>query len=758
MSSFNWPDVTGGAVSGPVSATNNALVRFDGTTGDLLQNSVVICDDSGNVSGVARLLINSGVAATNTILGVRDSAGNSLFTVSEDANGHGVATLHNSGQNARITLSSPSGSSQIAMVNNSGSTVITLETATGSITSTSVNGATAAEMAHLSGVTSAIQTQLNARLPLAGGTMTGKITLDGDPSNSLHAATKQYVDGLVNGVKVKEGAKVSSTVDLTLSGEQTIDGVSCVAGDRVLARHQTATEENGVYVVAAGAWARAADANSAAELNNSLVTVAQGSTSANTGWYQSAEVATLDTDAVTFVQFFGAGTYTADGSTLSLSGSTFSVASGGISNTQVNASAAIDFSKLAALTSGNILVGSGSNVATSVAVTGDVTISNAGVTAIASGVIVDADVNASAAIAGTKINPDFGSQQIATMGTSTLATTNITKGGDAQLSLERTGTFPGKAWIAAGNSESGGTGFDRIFFATNNAGNPDALRFTFDMDGGHFTPTGNITTTGTLTSAAIKEVSGKVGIGAASPGAALEIATPASGTGLLVTSNSAGESANTAAVINAEGNTSSQNILVLGSLNAGVRATFRADGQVTLGSSSGLTAAHIIRNSNTGSSVCEFQSLGEDETRPAIELKKAASGTTTAQRFVIFRVGSTTTCGSITANGAGAATFTSLSDGRLKENTQPILGALNDIMRLKPYRFDYKAGGSNIGFIAQDMQEVFPDAVTAEDDDIGTLSISGWDKTSARLVAAIQELAARNDELVTRVAALEAAQ
>jgi len=80
------------------------------------------------------------------------------------------------------------------------------------------------------------------------------------------------------------------------------------------------------------------------------------------------------------------------------------IASGAIVNADINASAAIDYSKLASLTSGNILVGNASNVATSVAVTGDVTISNAGVTAIGSGVIVNADINASAAIDKTKIS------------------------------------------------------------------------------------------------------------------------------------------------------------------------------------------------------------------------------------------------------------------------------------------------------------------------------------------------------------------
>ena len=81
----------------------------------------------------------------------------------------------------------------------------------------------------------------------------------------------------------------------------------------------------------------------------------------------------------------------------------FSLSAYPLVNADIAAAAAIAYSKLATLTSGNIVLGSSANVATSTAVTGDVTISNTGVTAIASGVIVNADINASAAIAGSKI-------------------------------------------------------------------------------------------------------------------------------------------------------------------------------------------------------------------------------------------------------------------------------------------------------------------------------------------------------------------
>jgi len=80
-----------------------------------------------------------------------------------------------------------------------------------------------------------------------------------------------------------------------------------------------------------------------------------------------------------------------------------SIAADSIVNADINSSAGIAYSKLAPLTSTHILVGNGSNVAASVAVTGDVTISNTGVTAIAAGAIVDADISATAEITVSKL-------------------------------------------------------------------------------------------------------------------------------------------------------------------------------------------------------------------------------------------------------------------------------------------------------------------------------------------------------------------
>lgn len=91
----------------------------------------------------------------------------------------------------------------------------------------------------------------------------------------------------------------------------------------------------------------------------------------------------------------------------------------GIKNASIASDAAIAFSKLAALDSANILVGNASNVATKVAVTGDVTISNTGVTAIAAGAVVAADV-ADAAITPAKLAQPYtlATAQASTSGTS----------------------------------------------------------------------------------------------------------------------------------------------------------------------------------------------------------------------------------------------------------------------------------------------------------------------------------------------------
>ena len=136
-----------------------------------------------------------------------------------------------------------------------------------------------------------------------------KLTGVADPTNPQDAATKAYVDAARQGLDVKPSVRAATTANITLSGEQTIDGVSVVSGDRVLVKAQTSGSENGIYVAASGSWTRATDADSSAKVTPGLYTfVEEGTTLADTGWICSNDGAiTLNATALTFVQFSSAG-------------------------------------------------------------------------------------------------------------------------------------------------------------------------------------------------------------------------------------------------------------------------------------------------------------------------------------------------------------------------------------------------------------------------------------------------------------------
>lgn len=81
-------------------------------------------------------------------------------------------------------------------------------------------------------------------------------------------ATTDRIIGLNGSVGFKAACRVATTANITLSGEQTIDGVSVVAGDRVLVKNQSTAAENGVYTASTGAWARALDFNNLRDVVN----------------------------------------------------------------------------------------------------------------------------------------------------------------------------------------------------------------------------------------------------------------------------------------------------------------------------------------------------------------------------------------------------------------------------------------------------------------------------------------------------------
>lgn len=120
------------------------------------------------------------------------------------------------------------------------------------------------------------------------------------PTNANQLTNKAYVDSLVANQR-KLSVRAATTANITLSGTQTIDTVVLVANDRVLVKNQTTTSQNGIYIVSAGSWTRAADMDSASEVDGTFVVVEDGG-QAGTLWLTVSEVTTLNTDPIQFVE------------------------------------------------------------------------------------------------------------------------------------------------------------------------------------------------------------------------------------------------------------------------------------------------------------------------------------------------------------------------------------------------------------------------------------------------------------------------
>jgi hypothetical protein len=183
-----------------------------------------------------------------------------------------------------------------------------------------------------------------------------RITELATPTASTDAATKQYVDDVAQGLAVHAPCDVGTTGTLasitggtitydngtagvgatltTSSGNfNTIDGESFGTGERILVKDEATTANNGIYVkTSATVLTRADDFNTPTEIAGGDFTfVSTGTTLNDSGFVNTDPVSTVGTDPITFVQFSGAGTYTA-GSGLTLSGSEFSITNTAVSS------------------------------------------------------------------------------------------------------------------------------------------------------------------------------------------------------------------------------------------------------------------------------------------------------------------------------------------------------------------------------------------------------------------------------------------
>jgi hypothetical protein len=133
-----------------------------------------------------------------------------------------------------------------------------------------------------------------------------------NPTTDNQACRKLYVDTLAMGSIWKEACRVASTADMDLSGEDTVDGVACVTGNRVLAKNQAAGVQNGIYIVAVGAWTRAEDYDVSAEVQEGTCTyIISGTANAGKVFVQLTIDPVLDADDLVFGQMSAATAYTA---------------------------------------------------------------------------------------------------------------------------------------------------------------------------------------------------------------------------------------------------------------------------------------------------------------------------------------------------------------------------------------------------------------------------------------------------------------
>jgi hypothetical protein len=154
------------------------------------------------------------------------------------------------------------------------------------------------------------------------------------PTDAAHIATKGYVDAARQGLDVKQSVRVASTANVAIStgleAGDVIDGVTLVAGDRVLLKNQTTASENGIYVaVASGAASRSSDANGTADTGElkpgTFAFVEEGTVNFDSGFVISTNgTITVGSTSIAWTQFSGAGSFDA-GDGLSKSGTTVNV-------------------------------------------------------------------------------------------------------------------------------------------------------------------------------------------------------------------------------------------------------------------------------------------------------------------------------------------------------------------------------------------------------------------------------------------------
>ena len=611
--------------------------------------------------------------------------------------------------------------------------VITLPDITGTVVTTGDTGSVTSTMIFNGTI---LDADINASAAIVD-TKLATITASGKVSNSATtAASANTANAIV--ARDASGNFTAGTITATLTGNaSTVTTNANLTGDITSVGNATS--------IASGVIVNADINASAAIVDTKLATISTASKVSN-----SATTATSANTLSAIVARDGSGNFTAGTITATLAGNAStvttnanltgditsignaaSIASGVIVNADINASAAIDLSKLAngALPSG-------------------VTVASAN---IVNDSIVNADVNSAAAIAGTKINPNFGSQNVVTTGNNTAAAL-----------IPSSSTVPTNGiYLPSANSVSAATS--------------GVSRMTIDSAGAVTISTGDLTVYGVRVGRGAGAISTNTGVG---NGVLIANTTGFNNTanGLQALFATTSGFNNTANGVNAlYSNTSGGENTAVGYET--LRANTVASGNVAIGHQTLLRSTTAFNNTAVGLRALEFTTSGTTNT--AVGIGAGATGAqanTTGGNNTFLGAEATgasaTASNVITLGNASVATLrcqvttiTSLSDARDKKEITSLRAGLGFISKLRPVSFTWnsrdqgKVDIEDTGFIAQELlavQEdtgiVIPNLVSQENPD---RLEAGYGTLLPVLVNAVQELAEMVKELQGEIATLK---
>lgn len=349
--------VVNGVATISLPATVNANTTGNAATATKLATARAI-QLSGDVTGTAdfdgsaAINISTTIAANSVALGT-DTTGNYVASVSTSDGISGGAT---GGEGTAIALTNTDkGSSQNIFKNVAvdGVTIVadnnddTITFAAGTGIGVTGNATTDTLTISNTGVTSIAGTANQIAASGSTGSVTislpsavifpGSVTLNADPTQALHAATKQYVDGIAAGIDWHTAVHLLASTNVALtgtSGTLVIDSHAALDdtddGYRILLKNQTTDSEEGIYVYSDDGstytLTRSTDGDTYQELVGASVFVMEGTIYGATSWMQSNHYLTSFAGQ-TWIQFSGTGTYVA-GNGLALTGNSFAINTG----------------------------------------------------------------------------------------------------------------------------------------------------------------------------------------------------------------------------------------------------------------------------------------------------------------------------------------------------------------------------------------------------------------------------------------------